>query len=193
LAAHPKGHPLSGRDNSQGRANKARETAWERLQRSFQDYEIVEGVIIRCVRRGYVVAFEGVTGFLPGSQLDGLPVVDIAPFLDRRWSFKILKCDPEHGRLVVSRRATLPRAGICDVDLEKTYYVGQRLPGVVVQVAAYGAFIDIGEITGLLPSRSTNPALEKGQTINVVVVEIDTEIQRVVLAIDRLESDGHPS
>jgi ribosomal protein S1 len=97
------------------------------LQRALHTNETVEGVIFRCVRRGYLVDFGGVTGFLPGSQLNTLPVVDIAPFLDHAWSFKILNCDPEHGRLIVSRRATLPRMEVENVDLDKKYCVGQHL------------------------------------------------------------------
>jgi small subunit ribosomal protein S1 len=154
------------------------------LQRALHTNETVEGVIFRCVRRGYLVDFGGVTGFLPGSQLNTLPVVDIAPFLDHAWSFKILNCDPEHGRLIVSRRATLPRMEVENVDLDKKYCVGQHLTGVVAQTLPFGTFVDLGGITGFLPNEPDNPKMMPGEIISVVILRIDCAVQRIVLQLD---------
>jgi small subunit ribosomal protein S1 len=166
-------------------------TIWNRLQRAVHTEEIVEGLIVRCVRRGYLVDFGGVTGFLPGSQLDTLPVADIEPLLSRSLSFKVLRCEPTHGRLIVSRRATLPPIEVENIDLEKKYRVGQRLLGVVAQELPFGTFVDLGGITGFLPADPDNPKTHSGQTISVAVRRIDCEVQRIVLRPDSPEA--HPA
>ena len=156
-------------------------TIWNRLQSACQRDETVEGRIYRCVRRGYLVDFDGVTGFLPGSHLDVLPVVDIAPFLKCPSYFKVLRCNALHGRLVVSRRATLPALKINAVKLEDRFCVGQRLTGTVAQNLPYGTFVDLGDaIMGFLPHCEPRP--NPGDPVAVQIVRLNSDSQRIVLA-----------
>jgi len=159
-----------------------RAAVWADLQLAFHRDEIIEGRITRCIRRGYLVDFDGVTGFLPGRYIDVLPVADPAPFLDRRSQFKILRCDQLHNRLVVSRRATLPDLKLNAPKLDELFHAGQMLSGTVRHNLAYGAFIDLGhDILGFLPLFSGAQAPVNGSTIQVQVVRINTDTQRVFL------------
>ena len=75
--------------------------------------------------------------------------------------------------------------------------VGQIVKGEVVRIADFGAFVDIGGVDGLLPLSQISwrwvdhPAdiLKIGDKIDVEIIGIDTDKQRVSLSLKNLEAD----
>ena len=86
---------------------------------------------------------EGLRAFLPGSHfLAGQTPTE--EFIGRKLEVKFLDVDKDTSRLVVSHRKAVVDTQIHDLN------VGSVLKGVVTAVKPYGAFVDIGGMSGLL-------------------------------------------
>ena len=178
---------------------KARqEEVWEKLQQAYEKGEPVTGQIFGRVKGGFTVDLGGVIAFLPGSQADIRPIHDITPLMNVDQPFKILKMDRRRGNIVVSRRAILEetRAEQRREMMEKLKE-GDVVEGVVKNITDYGAFIDLGGIDGLLHvtdmswKRVNHPSdmLSVGDTVQVKIIRINPETQRVSLGIKQLSED----
>ncbi|CAN0248925.1 unnamed protein product, partial [Chrysoparadoxa australica] len=76
-----------------------REEAWDRLEKTFESKEPVNGAIVGRVKGGFTVDLGGASAFLPGSQVDIRPVRDVAPLMNKEQPFAILKMDRPRGNI----------------------------------------------------------------------------------------------
>jgi len=175
-----------------------REEAWDRLETQFEGKEPVTGAIVGRVKGGFTVDLGGASAFLPGSQVDIRPVRDVTPLMNKEQPFAILKMDRPRGNIVVSRRAVLEESRAEQrAELVGQLAEGEVREGVVKNITDYGAFVDLGGIDGLLHvtdmswSRVGHPSevVEVGQTVNVQIVKINKETQRISLGMKQLQSD----
>jgi small subunit ribosomal protein S1 len=175
-----------------------REESWDRLEKSFEKKEPVNGMIVGRVKGGFTVDLGGASAFLPGSQVDIRPVRDVAPLMNQEQPFAILKMDRPRGNIVVSRRAVLEESRAEQrAELVGQLAEGETREGVVKNITDYGAFVDLGGIDGLLHvtdmswSRVGHPSevVEVGQTVKVQIIRINKETQRISLGMKQLMSD----
>ena len=175
-----------------------REEAWDRLEKQFEAKEPVNGAIVGRVKGGFTVDLGGASAFLPGSQVDIRPVRDVTPLMNKEQPFAILKMDRPRGNIVVSRRAVLEESRAEQrAELVGQLAEGEMREGVVKNITDYGAFVDLGGIDGLLHvtdmswSRVGHPSevVEVGQTVQVQIVKINKETQRISLGMKQLQSD----
>jgi len=180
------------------REKARREESWINLEKSFEANERVEGVIFGRVKGGFTVDLDGAIAFLPGSQVDIRPIRDISPLMNITQPFQILKMDKRRGNIVVSRRAILEEARAEQRhEIVANLKEEQVVEGVVKNITDYGAFVDLGGIDGLLHvtdiawKRVNHPSdiLSIGQTVNVQIVRINQETQRISLGMKQLEAD----
>ena len=190
-------------ENAQGEAvlsrEKARrEEAWVQLEEAYNQEKVVEGVIFGRVKGGFTVDLSGAVAFLPGSQLDVRPLRDTNSMMNVPLDFQILKMDRKRGNIVVSRRALLEEERAEQrSELMKNMKEDQVLPGVVKNITDYGAFIDLGGVDGLLHltdmawSRLGHPSeiMKVGDTIDVKIIRINSETQRISLGLKQLLDD----
>lgn len=175
-----------------------REEAWVRLEKSFETNERVEGHIFGRVKGGFTVDLGGAVAFLPGSQVDVRPIRDVSPLMNIPQPFQVLKMDKRRGNIVVSRRAVLEETRSEQrAELVQNLAEGQVVEGVVKNITDYGAFVDLGGIDGLLHvtdiawKRVNHPTdvLSVGQSVNVQIIKINPDTQRISLGMKQLESD----
>ncbi|TGW15297.1 30S ribosomal protein S1 [bacterium NHP-B] len=175
-----------------------REAAWRELEESHEKNEIVEGVIFGRVRGGFTVNIKGIVGFLPGSQIDVRPVKDLAPLMDVKLQFRLLKMDRLRNNIVVSRRAVMEDSrSESRAELFSRLQEGQIVRGEVKNITDYGAFIDLGGVDGLLHitdiswQRIQNPrdVLSVGQELDVRIIRFNRETGRVSLGLKQLKED----
>ena len=175
-----------------------REEAWTRLEAVFAEEQPVMGAIVGRVKGGFTVDLGGASAFLPGSQVDIRPVRDVGPLMGKEQPFAILKMDRPRGNIVVSRRAILEEARA----EQRTELVGQLAEGEVREgevknITDYGAFVDLGGIDGLLHvtdmswKRVSHPSqvLAVGDTVQVQIVKINPDTQRISLGMKQLQAD----
>jgi len=166
--------------------------AWVRITEEYSEGSIIKGIMKHRVRGGMIVDLTGVDAFLPGSQVDISPVRNLDEFLGREFEFKILKINNDRKNIVVSRRELL-EADRADkrANLLKDIEINQRRAGVVKNITDFGAFIDLGGLDGLLHitdmswGRISHPSemLEIGQEIEIVILDIDYQKERVSLGL----------
>jgi len=180
------------------REKARREESWINLEKSYEANERVQGVIFGRVKGGFTVDLDGAVAFLPGSQVDIRPVRDVTPLLNIPQPFQILKMDKRRGNIVVSRRAVLEETRAEQrTELVANLAEGQTVEGVVKNITDYGAFVDLGGVDGLLHvtdiawRRVNNPSdvLSIGETVNVSIIKINQETQRISLGMKQLEAD----
>ena len=175
-----------------------REEAWTRLEVVFAEGVPVNGAIVGRVKGGFTVDLGGASAFLPGSQVDIRPVRDVGPLMGKDQPFQILKMDRPRGNIVVSRRAILEEARAEQrTELVGQLQEGEVRDGVVKNITDYGAFVDLGGIDGLLHvtdmswKRVSHPSqvLAVGDTVQVQIVKINPDTQRISLGMKQLQSD----
>ncbi len=174
--------------------------AWERITADQKEGGVVKGIMKRRVKGGIIIDLNGVEAFLPGSQIDLGPVkdADYDQFIGKKFDFKILKINEERHNIVVSRRELLQES-LKDrkTQLLKEMEKGQLRAGTVKNITDFGAFIDLGGVDGLLHitdmswGRISNPRelLEIGQKIEVMVLDIDLDKERVSLGLRQKTAD----
>lgn len=171
---------------------------WNFLKQCLEDNATVEGEIIGKVKGGYAVDIDGITCFLPRSQVDTMLLSDDAFLINKVEKLKVLKIDDIRGNVVVSRRAILEAQRNIEKDkILATIKVGDSLDGVVKNITDYGAFIDFGSFDGLLHLtdiswcrvRHPSEVLNIGQEVKVQVIKYDEVSKRVSLGMKQLQQN----
>ena len=190
-------------DNGMGQTVLSREKAkraetWTKLEKIFEDGEIVTGVISGKVKGGFTVDIGPVRAFLPGSLVDTRPIRDTTHLEGKELEFKVIKLDAKRNNVVVSRRAVMEAESSSDREaLLAQLEEGQTVTGTIKNLTDYGAFVDLGGIDGLLHitdmawKRIKHPSevVEVGQEVTVKVLKFDKERNRVSLGLKQLGED----
>jgi len=180
------------------REKAKRAKAWELLKTSYETEEKVVGMVTGKVKGGFTVELQDIRAFLPGSLVDSRPVRDTLNIEGKELEFKIIKIDQKRNNVVVSRRAILDSENMGERgDVMSNISEGSVIKGIVKNLTDYGAFLDLGGIDGLLHitdmswKRVKNPSdiVEIGSEIEVKVLKLDTEKNRVSLGLKQLGED----
>src|SRR3954469_17217629 len=173
------------------------EIAWKAIEAAAESGEAVIGRVIEVVKGGLILDL-GVRGFLPGSLGDSRRVQDLDEFLSQELRCKVIELNRSRNNVVLSRRAVLE-----DERKEMRQAILDRLsPGDVVEgqisnIVDFGAFVDLDGMDGLIHiselswSHVNHPSevLEIGQTVQVKVLDIDRDRQRISLGLKQTQSD----
>lgn len=164
---------------------------WEKVLETCKEGDVIEGRITGQVKGGLIVDV-GVEAFLPGSQVDVVPVRNIYDYMNKDLQFKILKINTERRNIVLSRRELLEESRR---DQKKALLteikVGQTRTGNVKNITDFGAFIDLNGMDGLLHitdiswGRVNHPSdvLSIGQELEVVILDVDMDRERISLGL----------
>ena len=155
---------------------------WEKVITDHKEGDVVTGRVMRKIKGGLLVDI-GVPVFLPASQVNIRRPGDIAEYIGKEVTCKILKIDEDRRNIVVSRRKLIEEERErLKAKVMAEIEPGQMRKGIVKNIADFGAFVDLGGIDGLLHitdmswSRVSHPS---------EVVAIDEEIEVCVLNVDR--------
>ncbi len=180
------------------RDNARRFNNWHYLKQCLEDKTIIEGKIIGRVKGGYAADINGITCFLPRSQVDTMLLADDNFLIGKIENLQVLKIDEVRGNIVVSRRSVLENQRNIEKDkVLSTIKVGDSIDGIVKNITDYGAFIDFGSFDGLLHltdiswCRIKHPseALKIGQEVKVQVIKYDESTKRVSLGMKQLQQN----
>lgn len=164
---------------------------WDRVLSTCKEGGIIEGTITARVKGGMIVDV-GVDAFLPGSQLDVLPVRNPDDLVGKKVEFRILKINKDRRNIVLSRRELLEdRRREQKKKLLTEIQIGQIRKGYVKNITDFGAFVDLNGMDGLLHitdiswGRLNHPSemVQVGQEIEVVVLDVNLEKERVSLGL----------
>ncbi len=153
--------------------------------------ETVRAKILAVVKGGVTASAYGLSGFIPISQLR---IKDQSPedLVGREIFVKIMDIDLKTNKLIFSQRLAIQEAMAPQRDkLLSTLQAGQIVSGEVVRIAAFGAFVDLDGLDGLLPiseladHRISHPSdlLYVGQNVSAKVLKVDRENGHVTLSL----------
>jgi len=173
--------------------------AWDRVNEAMANEEIIKGEVKCRTKGGMIVDIFGLEAFLPGSQIDVKPIRDYDMFVGKTMEFKVVKINAEYKNVVVSHKVLIE----AELEQQKKEIMsklekGQVLEGTVKNITAYGVFIDLGGVDGLIHitdlswGRVSHPSevVEPFQTLNVVILDFDDEKKRIALGLKQLQP--HP-
>jgi small subunit ribosomal protein S1 len=189
-------------ENDEGMVILSKERAaykqnWDKIVKVFQGDGLIKGKVKAVVKGGLTVNI-GVEAFLPGSQIDIIPPKDLQQFVGNTYDFKIVKINDDRKNVVLSRRELIEqeRSEKRQRFLE-TVKVGSIVKGYVKNLTDFGAFIDLDGMDGLLHitdmtwGRLGHPSelLKVGQELDVVVLDINREKERVSLGLKQTQKN----
>jgi small subunit ribosomal protein S1 len=158
----------------------------------------VEGKVAAVIKGGYEVTVGGLRAFCPFSQMDVRRAESPEDYVGRVLEFRISRYGENGRNLVLSRRQILEERAAKDAEETRRKVIpGAVLPGTVVSLADFGAFIDLGGVQGLVPiseishARVARPGdrLHVGEPVTVKVLKVDEEKGRISLSLKALDGD----
>ena len=183
------------------------ELDWREAEGYLESKEVYDGRIGGYNKGGLIVRFGRLRGFVPQSQISDTRMLDISgetpeekysDLVNSQISVKVMEVDRSRNRLILSERAAMRevrqrRKEALITELE----VGEIRDGRVVSLENFGAFVDIGGAEGLVHitelswEHVTHPrqVLDVGQEVEVKVISVDAEANRIGLSIKQLKPD----
>ncbi len=177
----------------------AREKRLQELEQALADNIVLEGRVKQVVPAGVVVDLgAGVEGFMPGSLVDIKFIPDFKEFQDQQVQFKVQEFDREKGKLILNRKKLQEEEEAKKKEETlNSLEEGSTITGTVKRLTNFGAFVDIGGIDGLVHiselawERVGHPGdvLKTGQEVEVRVLEVIPEQERISLSIRKTQPD----
>src|SRR5918998_1482454 len=173
------------------------ERAWGRIEEIKGRDGTVEGPVIEVVKGGLILDI-GLRGFLPASLVEMRRVRDLHPYVGRILECRIIELDKNRNNVVLSRRKWLEESQAEQrqeflTSLEK----GEVRKGTVSSIVNFGAFVDLGGVDGLVHVSELSwkhvdhpsEVVEVGQEVNVEILDVDLERERVSLSLKATQED----
>jgi small subunit ribosomal protein S1 len=164
---------------------------WDKILTICNEGGTINGKVKAVVKGGLLVNI-GVEAFLPASQIDIVPPKNLQAFVGNSYEFKVVKINQERQNIVLSRRELIEQ----ERNEKRAKLLAEMTPGdirkgTVKNITDFGAFIDLNGLDGLLHitdmswGRIGHPSeiLKVGQDIDVVVLDINKEKERVSLGL----------
>lgn len=183
------------------------ELDWRTAQEYFESKEVYDGKISGYNKGGLIVRFGRVRGFVPQSQISDKRMLDIegetpeerfSGLVNQQISVKVMEVDRDRNRLILSERAAMREVRQRRKEaLITELKAGEIRDGRVVSLENFGAFVDVGGAEGLVHitelswQHITHPkqVLEIGQEVQVKVINVDEDKNRIGLSIRQLQAD----
>jgi predicted RNA-binding protein with RPS1 domain len=158
----------------------------------------LEGRVIGWNNGGFHLALGELSAFCPRSEMEIGEIKGPETYLNQTFQFRVLRLQGKGRRIVVSRAAQLrgeksrQRAAV-----RKRLQPGSVLDGTVSSLTDFGAFVDLGNIQGLVHvseishRRVERPSevLSEGQQVRVKVLKVEQGGRRISLSIRALETN----
>ena len=172
--------------------------AWSDIVDAAETDKVFDGVITDVVKGGVIAVTNGVRVFIPGSLATASRNEPLDDLLRKNVQFRIIEVNRFKRRAVGSIRAVLKEA---KKAAEEAFWaqaeVGQKYTGTVKSLTAYGAFVDIGGVDGMIHiselswKRIKHPSevLSVGDEVEVYIKALDTEKKKISLGYRKDEDN----
>jgi small subunit ribosomal protein S1 len=191
------------REDSEGQIVLSKKIAdqtliWDEIATAHESGTSVKGRITERIKGGLRVTIGSLRGFLPASQVELRPIQNLEQYVGQTLDMMVVSLSKRRHNIVLSRRACL-EAELAQKRSEvlRTLEVDQRITGVVKNITAFGAFVDLGGVDGLLHKtdmawkRIHHPSdvVSVGEEIEVQVIGINPENEKISLGLKQKTLD----
>ncbi len=180
------------------RKKAEQEENWNKLQELAKKRTPIQIKITGKIPGGLVGVYAGIRGFISASQVLTETEKDLMKFINQPLDVIIQHIDRKRRKVVFGKRMQKSKFSAEEIAQKiEQLEIGQVHPGTVENIKPFGAFVDIGGIEGLVHiselswTRISNPAdvLKVGDKVNVIILGIDKETQRISLGMKQLQAD----
>jgi small subunit ribosomal protein S1 len=182
------------------------EKDWLVAQQLMDNNEILEATVSGHNNGGLEVIFGKLRGFVPASHISTLPrgvspeerKTLLSSLVGETIPLKVVEVDRRKRRLILSERAAHRRwQREHRKQLLDEIQIGEVRSGTVRSLANFGAFVDLGGAEGLIhvseiawfPVAHPSEVLKVGERVDVKVLRIDKQRERVGLSLKRVQPD----
>jgi small subunit ribosomal protein S1 len=172
--------------------------AFKAIKKAFNEGTTLSAKITKSIKGGVSCDINGVTAFMPVSQLSTSFVENTDAFVGKEVDVKIIDLDESKHRLVISaKEIEKEKLAVKKEALWETLKKGEKRTGVVTRLAKFGAFVDLGGLDGLIHlndmswKRIMKPeeVVSVGDTVSVFVLDFDKEKNRISLGLKDADQD----
>ncbi|QXG43863.1 30S ribosomal protein S1 [Borreliella burgdorferi] len=169
------------------------------LVSSYNEEDVVDGVVERITEYGAIVKIKNfVTGILHKRNIAFNQVENVEDFIrvGDKLKLKIIKINPQTGKMELSLKAL--KANPWD-SVDVKYKIDSIVKGKVVKILPFGAVIELdSELSGFLHIsnfswirviKSPQELIKLGQIVEVKILEIDKENQKISLGIKQINEN----
>jgi len=173
------------------------EKAWGEIEKKKENDGVVHGTVIEVVKGGLIVDI-GLRGFLPASLVELHRVRDLQPYIGMTIDAKIIELDRNRNNVVLSRRAFLEEnQKETRDDFLNNLKSGEIRHGKISSVVAFGAFVDLGGMDGLIHVSELSwkhvehpsQVVQIGDEVTVQVLDVDFSRERISLSLKATQQD----
>lgn len=164
---------------------------WKELEEKAANKEVLTVPVTKVVKGGLVVD-AGVRGFIPASMVENYFVRDFSAYKGKELDARIVEINPAENRLILSHKEiAAEQEEKARTEKLEQFEEGEVVEGTVARLANFGAFIDLGDIDGLVHISQIahhhvnhpSDVLEVGQKVQVKILGIDEEHGRISLSM----------
>lgn len=170
---------------------------YEIAEEAFKNNTPIEVVIKEIVKGGAVADYKGLRIFIPASQISDRFIKDLTPYVGKK--VKILIIEMANKRRIVGSSRVLIEKEKAEKSAEfwDNVEIGKEYTGTVKSLTKFGAFVDLGEVDGLIHiselswKKISDPSevLKVGDTVTVRVINFDKETQKISLGYRKAEDN----
>lgn len=184
----------------------AADSRWKIFEEALAEEKTLTARGKEVTKGGLLVEIEGITGFVPASQLGRELDGNAAAAVGKSLQVKVIELERGQNRLVLSEKAVSDA-----VEMEErrkalsAVQMGGEYEGTVVGMVPFGAFVEIKvgkgknvqSLEGLVhisevsweKVEEVNKVLKDGEKVQVQVIGIDEETGKLALSMKRLSAD----
>ena len=175
-----------------------RTLTWDEIATAYETGTSVKGRITERIKGGLRVSVGSLRGFLPASQVELRPIQNLEQYVGQTLDMKVISLSKRRHNIILSRRAWLEAEFVQKrSEVLNTLEVGQHVPGVVKDITAFGAFVDLSGIDGLLHKSEMawkhinhpSEVVSVGEDIEVKVIKFDRENEKISLSLKQMTND----
>ncbi len=173
---------------------------WEELQEKVDSQEILSGKVSEAVKGGVIIMYNGVRVFIPASQATATRDESLEALVGQDVDFRLIEVSQRgrYRRAIGSIRSVLREQRAAQrEEFWKNCEVGKRYKGVVRSLTSYGAFVDLGGVSGMIHIselswthiKHPSEVVNVGDTVDVYIKDINEETKKISLGFKNAEDN----
>ncbi len=170
---------------------------WDNIVAAKDSGEIITGFVKDIIKGGVVAYTNNVRVFIPASQATLSRNDSLEDLKGKEVSFRIIEIGRGRRAIGSIRSVLIEEKKAAEAKVWENIAVGDRFTGTVKSLTAYGAFVDIGGVDGMVHiselswSRIKNPAevVMVGDTVEVYVKALDADKKKISLGYKKEEEN----
>lgn len=173
---------------------------WEELQEKVDSQEILTSKVTEAVKGGVIVMYNGVRVFIPASQATATRDENLEDLVGQEVNFRLIEVSQRgrYRRAIGSIRSVLREQRAAQrEEFWKNCEIGKRYQGVVRSLTSYGAFVDLGGVSGMIHIselswthiKHPSEVVNVGDTVDVYIKDINEETKKISLGFKNADDN----